>query len=71
MTMVRNHEWKLVHFLDDPHGQLFDLKNNSEEVNNLWDDPAHDQKKQELLAVLREWRIRSQYNTASWCAEWR
>ncbi len=71
MTMVRNHDWKLVHFLDEPHGQLFDLKNDPAEVNNLWNDTAHDAKKQELLAVLREWRIRSQYETSSWCAEWR
>ena len=71
MTMVRNHDWKLVHFLDEPHGQLFDLKNDPEEVKNLWNDSAYDAKKQELLAVLREWRIRSQYRTSSWCAEWR
>ena len=38
---------------------------------NLWDDPAFADRKQELLAVLREWRIRSQYETADWCAEWR
>ena len=25
MTMVRNKAWKLVHFLDEPYGQLFDL----------------------------------------------
>ena len=71
MTMVRGHEWKLVHFLDDPHGQLFDLVNDPDEIKNLWDDPAFADRKQELLAVLREWRIRSQYQTADWCAEWR
>ena len=25
MTMVRNRDWKLVHFLDEPFGQLFNL----------------------------------------------
>jgi arylsulfatase A-like enzyme len=59
MTMVRNQDWKLVHFLDDPDGQLFDMKNDPDEVQNLWTDAAHTEKKQELLGVLREWRIRS------------
>lgn len=38
---------------------------------NLWDDPAAAEKKQELLVVLREWPIRSQYDTRDWPAEWR
>ncbi|MBR9802210.1 sulfatase-like hydrolase/transferase, partial [bacterium] len=71
MTMVRNQDWKLVHFLDEPWGQLFDLKNDPQEIRNLWDDPDHIDKKRELLAVLREWRIRSGYKTSQWAAEWR
>jgi len=71
MTMVRNQEWKLVHFLDEPYGQLFNLRNDPDEVVNLWDDASSAAKKEELLAVLREWRIRSQLHTADWCAEWR
>lgn len=71
MTMVRSRDWKLVHFLDEPFGQLFDLGADPDEVNNLWDAPQHVEKKRELLAVLREWRIRSQYHTRDWPAEWR
>jgi arylsulfatase len=71
MTMVRNKDWKLVHFLDEPDGQLFDLNADPDEVKNLWYDPTYIEKKQELLAVLREWRIRSQLHTADWSAEWR
>lgn len=71
MTMVRNRDWKLVHFLDEPFGQLFDLNNDPDEVSNLWDDEAHINQKRRMLAVLREWRIRSQYQTSDWCAEWR
>lgn len=71
MTMVRGSEWKLVHFLDEPHGQLFDLKSDPDELTNLWDSPDHSATKQELLAVLREWRIRSGYQTADWSADWR
>lgn len=71
MTMVRSPDWKLVHFLDEPFGQLFDLTSDPDEVQNLWDAPSAAGKKQELLAVLREWRIRSQYHTRDWPKEWR
>lgn len=71
MTMVRNHNWKLVHFLDEPWGQLFDLNNDPREVNNLWDSAEHQGKKEELLAVLREFRIRSGLHAADWSSEWR
>ncbi len=66
MTMVRSREWKLVHFLDEPFGQLFDLADDPGEVHNLWNDPAAADNKSELLDVLREWRIRSQYHTRDW-----
>ncbi|MDP6468163.1 MAG: sulfatase-like hydrolase/transferase [Pirellulaceae bacterium] len=71
MTMVRNKAWKLVHFLDEPYGQLFDLSRDPQEINNLWTDPAAESIKQELLAVLREWRIRSGLKTADWSQDWR
>ena len=71
MTMVRTRDWKLVHFLDQPWGQLFDLQHDPDEVRNLWADPAHAAKKQELLDMLRDWRIRSQLETRNWGKEWR
>jgi len=71
MTMVRNKAWKLVHFLDEPYGQLFDLLHDPHEVQNLWSDARHAHMKQELLSVLREWRIRSGLDTAHWSQDWR
>lgn len=71
MTMVRNHEWKLVHFLDEPHGQLFNLTEDPDEIHNLWDDESSATIKQDLLGVLREWRIRSGIDTADWSQDWR
>ena len=71
MTMVRSRDWKLVHFVDHPDGQLFDLVNDPDEVCNLWDDPQHADRKTQLLAELRDWRIRSQVHTADWSANWR
>lgn len=63
MTMVRSQGWKLVHFLDEPFGQLFDLTNDPQETKDLWDDADYADKRQELLDVLREWRVRSGYRT--------
>ena len=71
MTMVRSHDWKLVHFVDCTEGQLFDLRDDPGEVFNLWDDPAHQDRKRELLDVLRDWRITSDVHTAGWSAAWR
>ena len=71
MTMIRDHNWKLVHFLDEPYGQLFDLRADPEEMHNLWDSPAGEEAKARLLAELREWHIRSQVRTAKWAEDWR
>lgn len=73
MTMVRSRDWKLVHFLEQEDGQLFDLNADPNEVKNLWtsSDPAHQAKKRELLDVLRDWRMRSQLNTKDLFSQWR
>ena len=71
VTMVRDARWKLVHFLDEPWGQLFDLETDPIEVVNRWDDPAAADAKGALLDELREWRIRSGWHTSCWPAEWR
>ena len=71
MTMVRSRDWKLVHFLGEDEGQLFDLVNDPAEVHNLWHDPAGAERKRALLDQLREWRIQSDLQTKNWAADWR
>lgn len=61
MTMVRSKKWKLVHYLGEDYGELYDLVSDPEEKVNLWDDPEHKLKKEELLKVLMDWRIESEY----------
>ena len=70
MTMVRTKDWKLVHFLDEPFGQLFDLKNDPKEVNNLWDDPCYADQKEALMRVMLNWLIRSNYRSRSQQLRW-
>jgi arylsulfatase A-like enzyme len=69
--VIRSKRRKLVHFLDQTYGQLFDLENDPQELVNLWDCPEARADREELLTVLREWRIRSQLHTAAWCEDWR
>lgn len=63
MTMIRRGDWKLVHFVDSPEGQLFDLAADPEERVNLWDDPRHADLKQSLILDILRWRIESDKKT--------
>jgi arylsulfatase A-like enzyme len=38
-TMIRDHRYKLVTYHGHETGELFDLQNDPEEFENLWDDP--------------------------------
>jgi len=71
MTMVRDQTHKLVHFLDEPDGQLYNLVADPDELQNLWYDPTAQGDKDRLLEELREWRIRSGVHTKDWSADWR
>jgi arylsulfatase len=71
MMMVRSVDWKLVNFIDEPMGQLFDLNTDAKEEKNLWDDPGSQKKKQELLEVQRQWLIESNLKTGQWQEGWR
>ena len=71
MSMVRTRDWKLVHFLGEEFGQLFDLQKDPGEVNNLWESPQAQGKKGELLKVMLEWHIDSQSRTREWAEPWR
>jgi len=65
MTMVRSQDWKLVHFLGEPFGQLFNLAEDPKENVNLWDEPACQDRKAELLDVMRDWLLQSSVKAAS------
>lgn len=74
MTMVRDSEWKLVHYLDDhDDGELYHETTDPGEHHNLWrsEAPEHVEKKRELLDKLFEWRLRSALHTSRWAEAWR
>ncbi len=64
--MIRGKDWKLVEFFDPSGGQLFDLRNDPDELNDLWHDPAHAAIKQQLREVMHNWFVTSTTKAAGW-----
>jgi arylsulfatase A-like enzyme len=58
VTMARTREWKLVHYLDQPWGELYNLRDDPGELNNVWEDPSHEEIKNELMLRILDWRLR-------------
>ncbi|QDU52194.1 sulfatase-like hydrolase/transferase [Gimesia panareensis] len=54
--MIRDDRWKLILYPHIDRVQLFDLKNDPLEMHDLSKDPAHQQKRDELLNRLNAWR---------------
>jgi arylsulfatase len=71
MTMVRDETLKLVEFVDDTDGQLFDLAADPWEQKNLWNDPTYAQDRARLSQVIARWRAESGLRTAGWKAAFR
>jgi arylsulfatase len=66
MTMIRSDSWKLVQFIDDDHGQLFNLDDDPEERVNLWDDRESACKRMSLQLELQKWYMASHCRTQEW-----
>ena len=64
--MIRSKDWKLVEFFEPAGGHLFDLRNDPDEIVDLWDDPAHGAIKQELRDALHSWFVTSSAKGAGW-----
>jgi len=54
---VRNDEWKLIRYPQRAHYQLFNLKNDPLELNNLASESEHRQILEEMEVLLKEWQI--------------
>ena len=53
-SAIRTRDWKLIHFLDDDHTELYHLKNDISEKNDL--SNSHPEQAARLLAKLDAWR---------------
>lgn len=58
IVMRRDRDWKLVYYLGEPDGELYDLRADPGEVRNLWDDAEHRALRERLVKELLEWSMR-------------
>ncbi len=66
MLMIRNQRWKLVEFVGETEGQLFDLEADPDELHDLWDDPGHANIKADLKTQLHDWFVTSTASATPW-----
>jgi len=73
-TMIRNERFKLnvyhniCNFIS-PQGELYDMKNDLYEFNNLWSDNAHLEVKNIMMGKLLDWIVNQELNLGSRCGE--
>ncbi|MBI3373360.1 MAG: sulfatase-like hydrolase/transferase [Betaproteobacteria bacterium] len=58
IVMRRDRDWKLVYYLGEPDGELFDLQSDAGEVRNLWHASEHRELRERLVRELQEWSMR-------------
>jgi len=58
IVMQRDARWKIVYYLGEPYGELYDLQSDPGEKRNLWNDPASAETRERLLRELFEWSMR-------------
>lgn len=67
LTMIRNKSYKLVNYtFQEDDGELYDLTNDPNELNNLFNDDNYKQIKQELKMDLLQDILRSTYSNATY-----
>jgi len=52
LRQIRSKDWAITYLPSRDSGTLFDLRNDPDELNNLWDNPDYEAKKNELLLEL-------------------
>jgi arylsulfatase A-like enzyme len=57
---VRTKDWKLVHYVHAPHGELYDLREDPHELRNLYGEPRYARVRAEMKSLLLDWMIESQ-----------
>jgi len=53
---VRDEQWKLIRYPQINHTQLFDLKNDPDELHNLVNEPAQAERLKKMMDLLKKWQ---------------
>lgn len=59
IVMKRDAKWKIVYYLGESSGELYDMENDPEELRNLWTSPENAALKDQMVRDLLEWSVRS------------
>ena len=65
--MIRTADWKLVHYVRAPYGELYNLREDPHELYNLYDDPGHAKVKSEMKSRLADWLVGERGSGAAAC----
>jgi arylsulfatase len=71
MTMIRSDDWKLVHYLEDEDGELYDLRKDPTEQKNLWADKDYRDIRDQYVRELLKWSLSSSLQSTKRGSEWR
>lgn len=63
-VMSRTHEWKLVFYPGQPYGELYDLRSEPGELNNLYDVPQHGDAQRQMVEHILHWYPRTRMRRA-------
>jgi len=66
LMMIRSKDYKLVYYIDQPYGELYDLHQDPWELNNLWDIGKFQAVKLQLKENLLSWLSKSNYFNAGY-----
>lgn len=69
--MIRTRDWKCVRYSATEHGQLFDLRSDPNEENDLWAEAECADVRRELLDQVAEWRASSHVRAQAWAEDFR
>jgi arylsulfatase A-like enzyme len=59
--MYRTADWKMVYYIGQEQGELYDLLRDPDELQNLWNDEVAAAEKNRLIAATLEWMASSNY----------
>jgi arylsulfatase len=57
LVMRRDQDWKIVYYLGEEAGELYDLNADPGETKNLWNHAGHRELRERLLRDLLEWSV--------------
>jgi len=58
--MFRDSRYKLNVYHGEQLGELYDMQEDPQELNNLWDDPDYGKVRMDLTDKLLEWMFRQE-----------